>query len=338
VTPGPIDESGADVRVVSVFRADPRQVGDTASAPLRYAAELGLPWLAAGEVVDIGGPGIAERAGDLAGAVVVVGGGGLGFSGFRENLRWIATQRPRLLVWWGGGRNTHFGRGIYASEADDFAGLPPSAFDHPAVLDRDHFDLIGARDRDVREHAPAGYRWVPCVSALHPAFDEVVPRTDEVRLYSHKDPLHVFDATTPVLTNATSAKHHVAARGTRSPVDPAGVPAAGDARAAVRFIRGAGVLVTNSYHGAYWAQLAEVPVAVFDEFSTKFRQLPLPVPIVSAEDVRTRRADVVRAAIRVAEEHRSERAGLLAAARSANLAFAADVGDLLAERSVRVTS
>ncbi|WP_199439085.1 hypothetical protein [Umezawaea beigongshangensis] len=331
-----VDESGADVRVVAVFRADPQQVGDTASAPLRYAAELGLPWLASGEVVDIGGPGIAERAGDLDGAVVVVGGGGLGFSGFQENLRWIASRRPRLLVWWGGGRNTHFGRGIYASAADEFDQLPRSAFDYPPVLDQEHFDLVGVRDCDVREHAPDGYRWVPCVSALHPAFDEVVPRTGEVRLYSHKDPLHTFGGTMPVLTNATSPEHHVIARDTPHRIDPADVPAAGDARAAVRFIGGAGVLLTNSYHGAYWAQLAQVPVAVFAEFSTKFRQLPLPVPIVSAEDVRTRLPDVVRAAVRAAEAHTIERAGLLAAARSANLAFAADVGGLLAERSVRV--
>jgi hypothetical protein len=299
---------------------------------MNYAAELGLPWLRSSDVVDIGGQGIVERAGDLGDAVVIVGGGGLGFSGFQENLRQIAVCRPRVLIWWGAGRNVHFGKGIHGSMADEFERLPQSSFDFPTVLHRHYFDLIGVRDADVRSCAPPGYQWVPCVSAMHPAFDVPIQRTDEVRVYSHKDPMYCFDGEIPVLTNATSPVYHVAAPGENSAVDPMSTPAAGVAGAAIRFIRSAGVLITNSYHGAYWALLAGVPVAVFAEFSTKFRQLPFRVPIVTADEVRKDREAVAHAAVRVFDSQRGTRATLLELARSANIEFAAQVQALARDK------
>jgi len=252
---------------------------------------------------------------------------------FAQNLRWIVAQRPLVLIWWGAGHNTHFGAGVHGSDALSYDQLPSTSLQYPDVLDPRWFDLIGVRDIDVLSHPRGGYMWLPCVSATHSAFDEPVTRTNEVRLYAHKDPLYLF-GDLPTLTNATSPAFNTLGPNHDHSIDPASVPASGDAASAIRFIRGASTLFTNSYHGAYWAQLAGIPVAVFAEFSTKFRQLPIPVPTFSAEDVRLRR-DAVVARAREALPQKAGRS-LLDRARSANLIFARKVEQAIQSRGVSV--
>jgi len=334
--PAKLVDNNGSLRLISVFRADPRQVGDLATPPMNYADALGLQWLSASEVLDIGDAQLQEKAGDLHRAVVIVGGGGLGFTDFQLNLRWIALQRPAVLIWWGAGLNAHFGRRVHRALADSFDQISSSDHDYPQVLSQEYFQLIGVRDRDDRNRAPSGSQWVPCVSAMHSAFDEPVQRTDEVRVYSHRAFLYDLGPEVRMLTNATRPEYNVAAPDADAAFKPAGFPVAGDAANAIRFIRSAGVLITNSFHGAYWAQLADVPVAVFAEFSTKFRQLPNQAAIVTVEQVRTRPEVVVDAARRIAASRQTAPGTLLGKARSANVAFAEQFLNLLADRQIQI--
>lgn len=106
------------------------------------------------------------------------------------------------------------------------------------------FDLVGIRDFNVKE-----YQWVPCSSCLHPLFNEKYKITHPVVVYEHKNfPLNITEY--PIMNN----------RGD-------------DLSKVLQFLSSGEVVITNTYHGAYWATLLGRKVIVIDPFSTKFSGL-----------------------------------------------------------------
>jgi hypothetical protein len=183
-------------------------------------------------------PALAGRSADIFAirgptridADVIVGGGGLFSPTFNPRFELIQPAQGQRWIGWGVGENMRI------NKAAGWVGEQP--FKLPDWARR--FDLLGVRDWGT----PA--RWVPCASCLHPGFTTPKPApVHEVVVYEHK----------------------------RVPIDIADLPKRSnngcDIDATLAFLASGHVVVTNSYHGAFWAALLGRAVVAFP-FSTKF--------------------------------------------------------------------
>lgn len=100
-------------------------------------------------------------------------------------------------------------------------------------------DLIGLRDFGVK------FEWVPCSSCMHPLFNNEYIPTRKVVVYQHKHhPLNLDNF--EVMDNYTE-------------IDKV-----------IPFLGSAEIVITNSYHGAYWTSLLGKKVLLVNPFSSKF--------------------------------------------------------------------
>lgn len=118
------------------------------------------------------------------------------------------------------------------------AGVEAKSARMPALS---RFDLIGARNVD----SGAAF-FVPCISCLHTIFDEA-PAGRGVGIISHK-------------------KRSISTEGI--------VNAPNDIETVVNYIKQHAVIVTASYHAAYWATLLGRKVYVFDSPGYEKKNLP----------------------------------------------------------------
>jgi hypothetical protein len=166
--------------------------------------------------------------------LALVGGGGLIAETFLPQMARLAAARSSLkgLVAWGLGE----------SLIVDRSGAPVSPYTGamPDLLRR--FDLVGVRDFGTE------YPWVPCVSCMMKQFDRpLAAPKHEIVLYEHKRipiPIDGF----PRITNA-----------------------AGDIDEVLNFLASGEVVITNSYHGAYWATLLGRRVLAIPSMSKIYR-------------------------------------------------------------------
>ena len=210
--------------------------------------------------------------------VVIVGGGGLIADTFAPYMSALAAARPRMsaLIGWG------IGESLNVDRKGGF--VLPYAGALPAYLEA--FDLLGVRDFGTP------HRWVPCASCLSDAFDRPHPEPDKpFAIYEHKRiPIPIEGADRRTNTG-------------------------NDFIAVLDFLASAEVVVTNSYHGAYWATLLGRRVVAIPNMSKMYRFKHAPV-IGRAQDWRK------LAALAVAYPE------ALAECRAANLAFFADAAAL----------
>lgn len=208
--------------VVSVYRIDHSNLGDLMSAPRNY-----FQWLDGPRIDIFDDPTRHEKVLATASLVVVGGGGLLGHCDSNiETLLDVCAgaRRPPRMVFWGAGNGTR-------------DSLPP-------YLSR--FDLVGIRDYPLAR--ANSVNWVPCCSALHPAFDAVAdsPPTAPIHIYdAHRKPVRsLLPALPPYPTTTNDARSVTMAH-------------------AVAHLANAHTVITRSYHGAYWASLlgADVQIA-----------------------------------------------------------------------------
>jgi hypothetical protein len=111
------------------------------------------------------------------------------------------------------------------------------------------WDLYGQRDVGLRG------RYLPCASCMHKAFDEPYTIEHETVYYGHGllAPMDWAKGIGPLMTNQ-----------------------AADMEEVIGFLASGEVVVTSSYHGAYWARLLGRKVALLPRGS-KFWHLP-PAP------------------------------------------------------------
>ncbi len=102
------------------------------------------------------------------------------------------------------------------------------------------WDLLGTRD------VIPGIEWVPCVSCMSPLFDKEY-EIEHVQV-SYMNALKYSHPDMPYDTN----------RGTFEE--------------AIRFIGSGAVVITNSYHGAYWATLLGRAAVIVNPYNSKFYQ------------------------------------------------------------------
>lgn len=114
--------------------------------------------------------------------------------------------------------------------------VSPTPLQLPSFLDR--CKLVGIRDFGQ------GFEWVPCASCMSPLFDHPATIQHEVGFYGHWE-IPLPQAGQPYLqNNCTFAE-------------------------AISFLGSCAVVVTNSYHGVYWATLLGRKVLVWPT-NTKF--------------------------------------------------------------------
>lgn len=212
---------------------------------------------------------------------VVLGGGGLIAKTFHPHMERLVARRSefRTLVAWG----------IGESENVDRSGgfVLPYSGDFPSYLGA--FDLVGVRDFGTR------FRWVPCASCMSKAFDVEYAVETEICVYEHKRIALPIDGF-PRRSNAGS-----------------------DLESVVRFLASAELVITNSYHGAYWATLLGKRVIAIPAMSKMYRLAHPPVIC---------RLETWRAFADRAQPYPDA----LAECRQANLAFFREVTRLQASR------
>lgn len=250
------------LETVNIFRIDPSNVGDFYSSPIHY-----FDWLSSIRAFDIEATDFDRYANQLKEANIILGGGGiLKF----DQIDKLSDAYPQALIAWGLGHNQ-----------EDTEQLIPD-------LRLKKFSLVGVRDYGI------GYSWVPCVSCLHPVFDNQPDQPiKEVVVYEHKKrPLYIEGL--PKLTNREMQLDKV-----------------------IAFLSSAATVVTNSYHGAYWATLLKRKVVVVDSWSTKFQAFKHPPVFAETYNWRDRINEAT-----VYEEALSE-------CREANLGFSEQVRNII---------
>ncbi|NCN27134.1 hypothetical protein GW915_06110 [bacterium] len=125
-----------------------------------------------------------------------------------------------------------------------------------SFLKESMFLKIGIRDFNV------GLPWVPCVSCKHPEFDVKRQSQHEVVVYEHLDfPLHLRSF--PKMKNKRNTMKNI-----------------------LNFLGSGNTVVTNSYHGAYWATLLGRKVVVLDPFSNKFNHFKHPLILSDSDSLK----------------------------------------------------
>jgi hypothetical protein len=236
--------------IVNLHRANTTNIGDLMCAPALYFPDLFSDRLEILGFKADENPDSQEewRARFDAASTIVVGGGGLlEIDFFERGLAYLfANKRPEVkTILWGAGHNNWNG---------DWRKLKQKL-----SLDQYPFDLIGVRDYN------SSYEWLPCVSCMHPAFDRAPLPTRDVVLYAHADAFKI---------------PHFAER------LPKGLPTLDNSASmedAVEFLASGELVLTDSFHGLYWATLLGRRVIAFPTTS-KFYSVKHPAPLCDPSD------------------------------------------------------
>lgn len=255
-------------KVVQVFRTDRNNIGDWYSNPLRYfMKEEDLI------TVDIANPHLTTYESNLP---IVVGGGGLIenelFGEFVDTIT-RNSDETRLQHMYDNAWECSYAnnQGVHKAFMDKFDNIFKEALRQlkphngtkiiwgaghnikgatkqkfPRFLR--NFDLVGIRD------VTDTYEWVPCASCMHPAFRKQYNVTNDIIWFEHKKQLikasDFGDTPIPRFVNTGQNLDLVA-----------------------EILGSANIVVTNSYHGAYWATILGKRVVVVDPWSSKFNAM-----------------------------------------------------------------
>ncbi len=225
-------------------------------------------------------------------SLVIIGGGGIARTSRLDN--WVQLNdivdciSPTVpIAIWGMGINDH-GR------------LDRQYDDRLASIRSRHNVLVGLRDSFDRNY-------VPCVSCMRSEFDTQFTIERVIGFYAHH--LLGLELPYPTMTNYIHGDPQITFKNV------------------IRFLGTCDVVVTNSYHGAYWATLLNRKVIVVAPFSNKFMGLKYePIIVQSPADVND--------AARIAKRYPAA----LAESRAANVSFCERVRQFRDEFSVRSRS
>lgn len=107
------------------------------------------------------------------------------------------------------------------------------------------YDMVGIRDYGQR------HNWVPCASCMHPALKKSYPVKNDIIFFEHKKQLikstDFGDIPIPRFINSGN-----------------------NIEQTIELLGSANIILTNSYHGAYWGTLLKKRVVIVDPWSSKF--------------------------------------------------------------------
>jgi hypothetical protein len=147
--------------------------------------------------------------------ILIIGGGGLIHKKFQLHIQDIINKNPKHVVLWGIGHN--FGRKHVTKHGDVY---------YPNWIKQ--CSLVGIRDW-IEGHSDT---YLPCVSCMHPAFDRKYDVKYDVVYFTHAFKSKYNNNKYPHMKNDVM-----------------------DFDKVIEFLGSAETVVTDSYHGAYWAQL-----------------------------------------------------------------------------------
>lgn len=154
---------------------------------------------------------------NLKNKTLVVGGGGLIHKKFSLHIEDLINKSPAKTVIWGIGHN--FGkRFVQKADCDVY---------YPSWLEK--CDLVGIRDY-IEGHYDS---YLPCVSCMHPAFDKTYTEEHECVYF-----LHAYKTKFEKHNNYPVMKNNEM-----------------NFQKVIEFLGSARTVITDSYHGVYWAQL-----------------------------------------------------------------------------------
>lgn len=256
------------IKYVVAHRKDYNNVGDIASNPLQY-------FLAEDEYqsVDINEIGISVFNEDLP---LIIGGGGLiGNNTFGDIFDRFckAADKFQLEELYLNGWKLHNNknRNLHEKFSEDFQNLIRKTISKLNVTDKPkfvwgaghnesgeynkedltwpeslaNFDLIGIRDYNC----PSMYQWAPCASCMHPALRENYTIKNDIIWFEHKKQLIRDFGTVSI---------------------PRFINSGSNIEQTIELLGSANIILTNSYHGAYWGTLLKKRVIVVGPWSTKF--------------------------------------------------------------------
>jgi len=173
---------------------------------------------------------------------VIFGGGGLLYRNRYKKIIFALENKKDIIIGWGIGHN----KVNYLFSND-------SCYRY---LDSFKFDLLGIRDYGIDLKNSS---YVPCVSCMSSFFNKLKQITNDIVLYTHrKKKYNSLDSDInnfPIMDNSGHFK---------------------DLEKKINFIKTANVIITNSYHGAYWGMLLNKKVIVYKPWASKFFGFKIP--------------------------------------------------------------
>jgi hypothetical protein len=179
------------------------------------------------------------------GQAFIAGGGGLIHKKFQLHIERILDKKPKVSALWAVGHN--FGKKHVNKKGGDVY--------YPSWINK--ATLIG-----IRDYIPGNYNtYLPCVSCMHTAFNKTYDIKHDVAYFTHafKSKYEYKDGDIHMANSNM------------------------DFDAVIEFLGSAKTIITDSYHGAYWAQLLERDVRVLS-WSVKFDHMkhqPTLIPHIS---------------------------------------------------------
>ena len=274
---------GGRINCVGFNARQDKNVGDLRSSPLQY-----FPWICDPVYHDIFAwhpqfnRSYEDRCRvyeDLQTRPAIIGGGGLlETPWFAPALDFIQYSSRKVVLW-----------GIGHNSPDKNTWVP--GWDHYS-FSASNYARVGVRDFGTR------FRWVPCASCLSPELKQSSSPTREIGFFMHavvQDRIEEVRATypeAPILDNFATWEE------------------------TIQFIQSCETIITNSFHGAYWATLLKRKVVAIPT-SSKFFSFKHPVVLRELTDWQSGLSET-----RVYEEALDE-------CVNANLEFAGSVIDFL---------
>ncbi|KAJ1536580.1 hypothetical protein HK096_009478 [Nowakowskiella sp. JEL0078] len=254
--------------IVSFHRIDQKNVGDMNSSPFRYFNDITNTFST--YYVDAFNNNFTKEFSSQNSTVpVIVGGGGLigCIQTWDENQAKLISM-SKYAIGWGVGFNISPGSKTYNGSNISFV---------------DKFRLLGVRDLNTP------YRFVPCVSAMHPKFTSLrsINPTRRIGFFVHQFfPIEIYNVTTievksinstQVIKKKYSRKVKYLFGDWKKDKDVNAMCNDNmDMNDVLEFIASCEILITSSYHGLYWATLMNRKAILTTGFSTKFDKFPWP--------------------------------------------------------------
>lgn len=222
--------------IVNVHRKNTPNRGDLESAPCKYLVpQTDIHYIDILECRENNEKVVSllEKA-----SIIIYGGGGLlDHDKFRDNFEFLKNHYIDKLVIWGAGTN--------AISADT------------KLFDLSGIRFVGIRDRYAKTEVTNNLvDWVPCASCLHPWFDYF----SSILARNHRTLNSLSEAMIGIfVNNAGSETHHNFQESQLYSSKQLGNHKT-NLFDILAFFSSSDILVTNSYHGVYWAMLLGIDV------------------------------------------------------------------------------
>ena len=257
------------IKFVVAHRKDPNNVGDIASNPLQY-------FLPADQYQTVDIANLKNEKYDSNIPLILGGGGLLGNDFFGDVAAEVLTSSDRQQLQALGENEwslvnhqhsevhnefRHKYRQLIASTLEKIPEKTGPKYvwgaGHNGAADTEKIkyskSLSEFREVGIRDyHEDGKYDWVPCASCMHPALRGNYPIKNDVIWFEHK-------------------KQMIKDFGNDS--IPRFVNSGSNIEQTIELLGSANIILTNSYHGAYWGALLGKRVVVVDSWSTKFSML-----------------------------------------------------------------